>query len=649
MNMRVEPSDAGEGKTAVPAALSAAKWQEEIRAAEKATEKWREQATKIVRRYLDKRDAEQEQENRMNLFTTNTNILMSTLYAQFPKPMVTREFEDQDDDVARVAANILERMLTIRKGDDFDIAMRYVVQDRLVPGLGQVWFRYEPTIVKQQIEAAEEYTDATGQVIPAQPAMEFDRIVDEHVCCDYIHWQDFFWSPCRVWEECRWIAKRVRMTKVDVIGRFGQVIADQLTYKKGSKDPSGSMLDEHDPVKYAEIFELWHKRSKCVYWFSMDSDVILDKQPAMFDLKNFWPTPKPLAALNSTSEFIPRPDFLLVQDQYNELDEINSRIIEIEKAIRVVGIYDSTNNEVASVFRGRNATMIGSTSFQQFAATGGFKGSVDWMPIEEMANTVQKLREYRAELMAQIYELTGISDIMRGQTKATETLGAQQLKAQFGGVRLQMNQLEIGEFVESALEIKAEIIRTKFLPETILARSNIQRSLDVKLVPQAMQLLQDKLWFCRVEIHADTMAVPEFNAERDARINYARVLAEILQQSAPIIEKDPMAGAYILKVMQWVAGGFRVGRGVESILDEAINAINTAAMQPKQPDPKETAQTQNFQAQARRNSAEAEGQEIENLLVASSAAEQLHMGTMPPNPLEKPAPTEGDSKPPTLN
>src|SRR5688572_31043472 len=122
---------------------NSARWLAEVKSSQEWMRKWHEKGRKIVKRFLDRREAEGESINKLNVFTSNTQILIATLYAKFPKPLVTREYEDQDDDVARVASEIVERMVKIRPRDDMDSAMRYVVQDRLVPGSGAVWLRYE--------------------------------------------------------------------------------------------------------------------------------------------------------------------------------------------------------------------------------------------------------------------------------------------------------------------------------------------------------------------------------------------------------------------------------------------------------------------------------------------------------------------------
>lgn len=612
-------------------------WHTEIKAAKKYCENWHQQGESINERYLDKRATGEEAKSKYNLFTVNTQILVSTLYAKFPTPMVTREWEDQEDDVARVAGNILERNLKVRDRDDFDESMKYAIIDRMVPGMGQVWFRYDPTIVSEPVMGQPDML--TGQ---QQPVMDpatgqqqmMDRLVYEDVVTDYIHWRDFLWSPCRVWKECRWVARACKMNKQDVEKRFGPDIANALKYKKGTvgdgKELNTGTDDNKDQVvMYATIFEIWCKRTRTIYWVVEDYPTILDTKADPFKLVNFWPCPKPLFALQSTGSTVPRPDYLMVQDQYKELDEVNNRITYLERAVKVVGVYDKTNKEIGQIFTGNlDNKMIAADNFAQFSEKGGLKGMIDWMPITDIVNAIERLRTYRQDLIQQIYELSGISDIMRGATKASETLGAQELKAQYGGVRLQFMQMGVGAFVEEALEIKSNIMVKMFQPQTLLMRSNIAMTADRELAQPAVELLRSQLAFFRVKVHADSMAVPEFNAERDARMQYLRMVSEFMMSMAPLLEKEPGATPYLLEMLQWGAASFRSGRTIEGTLDRMVEAAKQAAAAkaaapPPPPDPLQLAQASNYKAQGMLNVAKAVGQTIENEFTKANPQEVL--------------------------
>lgn len=562
-------------------ALSSASWVNEIRAAEKNLEKWHEQAERINQRFLDKRDAAAESSNRINLFTANTLILISTLYARFPKPIVTREYEDQRDDIGRTAALIMERMLKIRSRSDFDIAMKQIVQDRLVPGLGQLWLRYAPTFTKQMMPAQ---LDPMGQVIA--PPQQVEVIADERVAVDYVYWRDFIYSPARTWAEVRWVGRRIKMTKDDAKERFGEIIANQLRYSAGQINTQVSTSSPEDKIEYTYVYEIWCKKTRKVYWVNKEFEYLCDVKPDLLRLRGFWPCPKPMLALHSSSNLVPRPNYLMAQDQYQELDMINHRITMIERAIKVVGFADGNSKELAQVFsEGIDNQLIPMPNFRQFAEQGGFKGVVDWLPIEAMVNALDKLRQYRQDLIQQIYEIEGISDIMRGSSKASETLGAQQLKAQYGSIKLQYLQMEVASFVEEALEIQAEIVENHFQPETILRQTNIQATPDAEYAEAAVELIKSGQSEFRIEVHADSMAVPEFTAERDGRMAFVRAISEMLVNAEPLLQRVPEAGITMLEVMQWAAASFRTGNSIEGVLDKAIAEIRKSVANPPPPPP----------------------------------------------------------------
>jgi hypothetical protein len=72
---------------------------------------------------------------------------------------------------------------------------------------------------------------------------------------------------------------------------------------------------------------------------------------------------------------------------------------------------------------------VAAESARAYMANGGLEKAIWWMPIEQLAAVLQQLYLARDQAKATIYEITGISDILRGATNPNETLGAQQLKA----------------------------------------------------------------------------------------------------------------------------------------------------------------------------------------------------------------------------
>jgi hypothetical protein len=128
-----------------------------------------------------------------------------------------------------------------------------------------------------------------------------------------------------------------------------------------------------------------------------------------------------------------------------------------------------------------------------------------------------------------IYQLTGISDIVRGQTDPNETLGAQQLKGQFASLRLRDMQAGVAQYATEVLQLKGQIMCLKFSPETLLQISAADQlsEADKQYVPKAMQLLlgeramnpdaesKNPLRSFRIEVNADTLVQFDENSEKE--------------------------------------------------------------------------------------------------------------------------------------
>lgn len=238
------------------------RWQTELDYSHKELKKFHNRGRRVVRRYLDDRDAVNANDKWFNLFHANTKILRAALYAQLPQPTVKRKYLDYTDQVARVAANILQRVITPDADDPrdlFDATMRGVVFDRLVAGLGTAWLRIETETEERELslESTVDTGETAGEVFPnmgfktgpapdqqagqqaqqpqpGQPTvLKYTAITAQHVVIDYVYWEDLAWSPCRTWEERRWVARRVYMQRDELVKRFGEKIGKAITLKIG--------------------------------------------------------------------------------------------------------------------------------------------------------------------------------------------------------------------------------------------------------------------------------------------------------------------------------------------------------------------------------------------------------------------------------
>jgi hypothetical protein len=217
-----------------------------------------------------------------------------------------------------------------------------------------------------------------------------------------------------------------------------------------------------------------------------------------------------------------------------------------------------------------------------------------------VVNCIERLRQYRQDKTMQIYEVLGISDVMRGSSKASETATAQQIKAQFGSTRIQLSQFYIAEWITHALRIKADIISKHFQPETIATRSNIMRTPDAQYAQAAIALIKDEqLAEYRISVEADSMAAMDYAAERDAAVQFMQGLGAFVSQVAPMAQQVPGAAPYLLRLLQWAVSKFRVSSEIEGVLDQAIGSMQQTGVQPQEPSPMQQAEVASEMAKAK--------------------------------------------------
>jgi len=579
--------------TDLTAATRYNRWKDEITQSEKEFENFRKTGRNVVRRFKDERDAVDATERKFNIFTANVGIMQSSLYANIPKVKVARRFGQANDDTARVASMMLQNaiMQDIDEPEcDFDQVMKDAVEDRLVPGMGQAWLRVETETEEKELE--EQWDTVTNPPELLQEAAKYEVVTRQSVVIDHVFWEDFLYSPCRTWKERRWVGRRVYMDQDALVERFGEDVGKRIPLDYNPKTGSdNSNAPKNEVLQKAIIYEIWNRQTRTVLWLSKVYPELLDEVDDPLGLEDFEPCPKPLFALTTTSNCIPTCDFYLTQDQYNELDLINNRISLLVQACKVVGVYDQAATGVQRMLQsGSENTLIPVDNWAMFAEKGGVKGAVDWLPIAEVIQALEKLRQARDDIKGQIYELTGISDIVRGNTKASETLGAQNLKAQFANVRIQKLQNEVARFAQSILRIKGELICRHFLPEQIIKLANMEFYLEgqnAPLVHQAVALLkgdhEEFEW--RVNVQADSLAQADAASEKADKVEFTNAVATFLQSAATTMKAIPESAPIIFETLKYAISGFKGAQELEGIIDETLKTIMEKVNNPPPPPP----------------------------------------------------------------
>lgn len=549
-------------------------WRDTLTIAEKYQKEFVTRGDKIVKRYRDDRGGNENGKVRYNILWSNIRTLFPAVYAKKPKANVERRYKDKDP-VGRVASMLLERCLQyeIDHYNDYDASIRNALLDRLLPGRGVAWVRYE----RETTEVAQVTDDVESAEYEAPSPMP------EHECspCDYVFWKDFKYSPARTWEEVTWVARRVYMARDEGTERFGEDFSKvPLAHVPQGIDDNKDNVD--DSLKKAIVWEIWDKATGKVTWIAEDYPNVLDEKDDPLKLEGFFPCPKPLFATLTTDTLIPVADYILYQDQAKELDTITERIKLLSEACRVVGVYDASAPEIARMLNnGIDNTLIPVSSWAAFGEKGGLKGTVDWLPLEMVINTLNTLYIAREQCKQVIYDVTGLSDIIRGASNAAETATAQQIKSNFASLRLKELQKDVALFASDLLRIKAQIMCAFYNPETLVNMSGLAQTDDAQYIPQAIQLLQNKvLRNFRIEVDADSLIELDERGEQQARMEFLQAAGSFI---ANAVKAPPELAPLMGEMLMFGVRGFHVGASIENSFETAMEQLKQP--KPPQPDP----------------------------------------------------------------
>lgn len=611
-------------------------WLGRIQAGEKARKSYQTRGRQIIKRYKNKRRGETIGVNidkrRMNVLWSNTQTQKPVLYAQEPKANVSRRNKTKDP-IGRTASIVLQNCLQNSVAmEDFSYVLNQVVEDRLLPGSGIAMVEYVPRVEGDQIgwQAAE---------------------------TRYIHWEDWITNPARVWQENEFFAYKVYLTKRQCYEialansgdeEFAEDVWTEITLthrpvtgdQKEGKRPS----DTTGPAK-AEVWVVWDLTDKQVIQISPGypkAPLAIMSPPVSFD--GFWPCPRPLQSTTTNDSTIPVPDFEQYVDQADEIDLMTQRIGVLSKALRLRGIYPADMESIKQLVEGGDMDMIPYDNWQIIQERGGAEKLVMWFPVEAIAATMISCMEARDKAIQIMYEVTGISDIMRGATEPEETATSQQLKAQFGGIRIRESQKEVQRFIRDVFRLKAEIICEHFQLDVIKAMSGIrllteqekqmvgmaqqawqqygqqvqqvqqqaqqmgqpapvppppgipqpsEEMLDAAKEPsweQVMKLLRDeKLRGFVVDVETDSTIEPDQNAQQQAAAAFTTAVAQFMTAALPIMQVEPDAVEFLGEIMAWTTRQWKGADTIEGAVDEFVEKmkkkVQQAQMQPPPPNP----------------------------------------------------------------
>lgn len=584
-------------------------WLEAIKDAEKCHATWNEKCDSIDKLYADLEKLSKTAAHReMQIFWANLEVLKPSIYARPPVPVVTSRFKDRKP-INRHASELLERCLvTSFDSEDIHDTMVLVRNDLAMYSRGVSWLRYET-----------------------------DQLKGQKVCYDHLNRRDFVHGKARKWGEVPFVARRSWLSRERMQARF-EATSNDAWMKADYREKQGEDdKNEYSHEKKAAVWELWHKEKNVVVWVTEGVETVLDIRPPFLTLDRFWPCPKPAYGTVQPNTLIPVPDFLQYKDQVEEINELTDRISALSEALRLKGFYAAGQEDVGTAIetamkqQDNNALLIPVPSVA--ALGGGMKDAIVWLPVKEVADVIAALVQLRKQLIEDVYQITGISDIMRGETDPNETKGAQVLKSQYGSIRIRERQGEMVRIARDMTRISGEIMAENFDPQTMIAMSQydqvpsqqqiqqqvmqvrqsiVQAAQNPQLVmaakqkpeiaqqalqqaqqkiaelegtvtiEQVFQFLQDqRMRPFTLEIETDSTIQPDEDAAKQRTTEFLQALGGAIAQLGPMVEAQPAAAPFAAEVLKFAVGPFRAGRELDASIDDFADQMKKSASQPK--------------------------------------------------------------------
>lgn len=580
-------------------------WEQEIAAYESDTESWVSRSEKIIDRYRDSRKMRQETRSiRYNILWANVQVMRPALYARDPIPRVQRRFK-QKDAPSRVGAEVVQNCLSyLIECGNFGDAMRAAVLDRLLSGRGTVWIRYEPTFEDVTTQTTD---DVTGEVREeTQQQLKYEKALP-----DYVHWKDMGHTFARTWDEMRGVWRITYLDRDALVARFGDKGKDiPLTHTPNEDESRSGKKKGTEQDKKAVIYEIWDKDSKRAIWLCKEyKDGVLDVRQDPLEIEGFFPCPKPLYATLANDDLVPTPDYVMYQDQASELDELTERISLIVSAVRVAGVYDASAPGIGRLLTEGKADnrLIAVSNWAMFAERGGLKSAMDLLPVLQIAQTLQQLYQSRDALKADIYEITGMSDIIRGATNPNETAKAQEIKSQYVNLRLNESQKDVERFARDLLRIMADLVSSKFSLQTLSNMSGVvllndaekQKIMQMQQMaqqmqqtgqpapavpPEALEMLDKPTWEevasvlrddqvrnFKIEVETDSTIAINDKDEKDGINEFMMAMGQYMQGVTIAVEKGALPKEAGKQILLTVMRKYRFGDEVEEAFEAPDN------------------------------------------------------------------------------
>lgn len=553
----------------------ARKWLDRIRMSEKREEAWMKDAEKAEAIYLagqcdDGLDVDPE----FNILHSNVETIVPSIYNSSGKPDI-RPRHNNADAVAKVVADVLERSINAMVDDSrMDAEVEASAQDVFVAGRGIIRIKFDADVIERPSITMDPATGLPMQV--TQTVIENERVEYEDVS-----WRDFRMGPAKRWKDVQWVA-------------FRHSIDDEALEKIEDPELAGLQADPENAVKSEDdvtVWEIWCKDTGRVYFIVAENHKVLSIKDDPLGLPGFFPCAAPVQPITPTGKLIPVCPYRVYETLADELDMITHRIRGLTEVLKAKGAMAGSGEALESLSNAEDGEIVMLADMENVMAQGGLERAIMWWPIDRIIQVIRELTVQREQTKQAIYEITGISDIIRGQGAASESATAQRIKTQWGSLRIKKMQRMIERQVRELFVLTAEIMARHFSPQTLQKLSGIQ------IPPEAMQLLQRPLDHYRIDVESDSTVRADLEKGRQEMAEFLGGTGQYFAAMAPLVQSAPGMAGPIAEIYGSFARQFNLGKQAEDALEQLVVMAKEAAANPP-PNPQAEAAQMEMQSKA---------------------------------------------------
>jgi hypothetical protein len=584
-------------------------WTRELGNSNNYEQKWRDEAEKYFNIYKDQYNSDYKDSKRYNVFWANTQTLRPLVFSKLPKSNITQRFTDEDE-IAKIASEMMERAISLYMNDaDAEDVIGKCRDDFLVGGRGVARVCYDPEEVIEMEDGTEEF-DPT----------------DKKCRIEYWPWEDFRMSTEKEWSKVRWVAFRHYKTREELIEDFGSK-GKAVSLNKTRLD-SLDKPNENELFKMAEVWEIWDKEAGEVIFATLGGDgVLLSKEEDPYNLRSFFPMPAPLGSKSDPCSLQPIPLYRYYKSQAEELNQVDARIKSLIQQCKATGIYNSVaeGSDIEALFNGEDGT------FQPLKGTGGLQKASDMVlfkPLQEIILAIRELQQHKIEIINAIRDITGISDIVRGVSMASETATAQQLKGNFAISRIQPLQKEIEFWSRDLIRLLVEMTVENYTIEELVEMTGLkivdintiasqardrlkvlmmeaqkqispedpeaQQKMDIlkqqaekgfketmkgplevlkgyAATPEQIQQIEaliknDKMRTFSIDVETDSTVRIDQQQEKQDRVEYITAISNFSSAFFPLVQSQIITPEAFQQFLMFISKPFKVGRNIEEAL-----------------------------------------------------------------------------------